>query len=211
MKISLIDLDKEIENSFLKSSLGKKTEILSGLLVDSPTQYSEFPKFDFTHLHMKIRKRQDFQRAAILSWYFPKNVRILFQLDLKDLWDRQDPYYPDKEVLLSSKKFCLAWIISESGWSESTLFGNILNKRLVQRISDSIFFKRMTSRTKFRKYTGYCRGYHESHHRGPSPLPVELQVGVLSRTEVENKRREYHLNVDLLTQRLEIFLSQEVS
>jgi hypothetical protein len=205
MDIKLSELDLQIQRLYSKNWRGKP-ESLRQILSDSPTQNLEYliTKFDLTKIVIKSRKRQDFQRLAILSWYFPEEVRILVQLQLQDSW-KADDFNVEKEILLSSKELCLAWIISESGWTESTFFGNVLNKRQVERIVNYLNFYKISSR-KVKRYTGYCRGYRESTRGAPRSFPPELEVWVLDEEELLKKRLSRQKKLDQALARCQEYL-----
>jgi hypothetical protein len=210
MSLSLQKLDSEISHNYQRFWNGKP-ESLRQLLSDSPTQQLEFllTKFDLTQFVLRSKKRRDFQRLAILSWYFPEEVGILLRLQLQDAW-KTDELNVEKEILLSSKEFCLAWIVSESGWSESTFFGNVLEKTQVGRLVNSLDFKRLSQR-RVKKYTGYCRGYRESNRGAPRSFPPELSVGVIDYQEMLQKRLNRQLKLDQMMARIRNFLEKQKS
>jgi hypothetical protein len=206
MKITLQELDLQVSQLYQKFWSGKP-ESLRQSLSDSPTQYSKeylLDNFDMTHIVIRSRRRQDLQRLALLSWYMPEEVRILVQLDLREIW-RESELNIEKEILLSSKELCLAWIISESGWTESTFFGNVLNKVQVGSLVRSLDFWRRTRR-KVRRYTGYCRGYRESNRGAPRSFPPELEVWVIDQEELSLKRYNRQFLLDQTLARLRSFL-----
>lgn len=208
MNLGLNDLDSQIQNFLSKLSLGKP-ESLERSLSDSPTQYSAVPDYDFTQIFLKSRRKTDLRRLAILSWYFPEKVRIILQLSLKEYWDKSDQFCVDKEILLVSKAVALAWILSESNWSESDFFGNILNKKECQRLVDSLDFFR-NSKRRVKRYTGYCRGYRESNRRAPRSFPRELERWVLDEEIWDQKVLNYQIKVQSILSRIDKFLEEVV-
>lgn len=171
-------------------------------LSDSPTQYQDvFLHYDLTRIHFGTSRRRDLQRLSILSWYFPEEIRILFQLNLKEHWDQTDKFCVEKEILLSTKEFCLAWCLWESGWTENDFFGNVLNRKEVNDCLSKIWFHKV-SKSFVKKYTGYCRGYRESNTGAPRSFSPEYEVWVEDESVYVNRVLGYHNKVNLLLQRL---------
>lgn len=207
MDISMSVLDTQIQRLYL-SDFAEKPESLRCFLLDSPTQYSDvFRFYDLTEINFKTKRRQDFQRLSILSWYFPEEIRILVQLSLKELWDKTDQFNLEKEVLLLSKELCLAWVLWESGWSESSFFGNVLNKRITRSVLSRIGFKKK-SRSKVRKYTGYCRGYQDTCKGAPRSFPADQEIWVLDHDVFEQQRLVYFIKVQNLQRKLVELLAE---
>jgi hypothetical protein len=205
MDIKFQKLDSDISRLYSQFWSGKP-ESLRQLLSDSPSQELEYllKNFDLTKLVIRSRKRQDLIRIAILSWYFPEEIRILVQLQLQDTWKTDDSNV-EKEILLSSKELCLAWIITESGWTRQSFFGNILNRNVVQRLVNSLTFFRI-SQKKVKRYTGYCRGYRESNRGAPRSFPPELEVWVLDEEELASKRLNRQMLLDQMLARCQNYL-----
>lgn len=205
MKLSLSVLDREIEKLYLLH-LREKPESLRQFLWDSPTLYHDvFQYYDVTKIIIKERTRQGLQRLAILSWYFPEEIRIIFQLSLEEHWFEIDRYNVEKEILLSSKPVALAWVLKESGWSEWTFFGNILNMKACQKALSRLAFVKV-SRRRVRKYTGYSRGYPESNRGAPRSFPPEWEVWVLDPEVLERKELKFQLKVQSCLERINQFL-----
>jgi hypothetical protein len=206
MDIKFSELDLQISKLYSKNWRGKP-ESLRQILWDSPTQNLEhlLDKYDVTKLAFKFKRtRQNFQRLAILSWYFPEEVRILVQLHLQESWKTEDSNI-EKEILLSSKELCLAWIITESGWTCSTFFGNILKVTSVERLVSSLDFQ-AKSQSKVKRYTGYCRGYPESTRGAPRSFPPELEVWVWDEEELLKKRLSRQIALDQMLARCQEYL-----
>jgi len=206
MKLSPQELDLQLQRLYSKF-WSEKPESLRQFLLDSPTHQTEVLKyFDLTTIRIKGRHKRDLERLAILSWYFPEEIRILVQLNLKEIWDKQDKYLVEKEILLSSKTFCLAWILSESGWTECDFFGNVLNKKAVSWVLQGLSFKRL-SQKKVKKYTGWCRGYQESNRGAPRSFPPELEKWVVEEEVIVQKELKFQVELFQCIQGLERFLA----
>lgn len=165
-----IDLiDREL-SKFYSKFLSETTENLRQLVLDSPTQLSEVSmKLDLTRLNLKFQKDSEFQTLAIMSWYFPEEIRFLVQMELHQSWRAQS--LEVKEVLLTSKDYALTWLMRVSRWTESDFFGNYLNKSFVRKF-EFLSFKKL-SRKKVPRYSGYCRGYQDTNRGVPSSLRLE--------------------------------------
>lgn len=194
-------IDSQLEK-FVSSELSETTENLRQLVLDSPTQLTRtVMKLDLTKLQLKFSKERDFICLAILSWYFPEEIRFLFQMELEDTWKTQSREV--KEVLLTSKDYALTWLICESHWNESDFFGNVMNKSFAKlfRLTE---FKRI-SQKKVPRYSGYCRGYQDTNRGVPSSLRKEhwaksSVVEEIQRQVEFEKRRSYliwNIQVDL--------------
>lgn len=203
--------DSSVEHVYRKL-FRSKTESLRQFLLDGPThQPSFFRDYDPTSIHLKIRKLSQKIGLAILSWYFPEEIRFIVQLSLRETWGAESREV--KEILLSSKDFALTWLICESKWTESDFFGNVLDKRLSKlwKLSN---FKRL-SRKRVKKYTGWCRGHQESNHRSSEFFDPELYA--TSSTTEEYQREMLFQEQLLLLQRkiemdfLNLLLSEEIS
>lgn len=205
MKIDIQTLDCQLLQLYSKY-FDEKPESLRKFLSDSPTQYSDvFQFYDLTRFHFRSRRRQDLQRLAVMSWYFPEEIRILFQLNLKEHWDGTDPFNVEKEILLDNKELCLAWVLQKSGWTESDFFGNVLNVKEVKALLQSVnFFK--ISRKRVKKYTGYCRGYRESNPGAPRSFSADLEKWVEDEEIHEKRKLNHQLEVRLIRQELFLYL-----
>jgi len=194
-------IDSQLEK-FVSGELSETTENLRQLVLDSPTQLTRtVMRLDLTKLQLKFSKERDFICLAILSWYFPEEIRFLFQMELEDTWKTQSREV--KEVLLTSKDYALTWLICESHWNESDFFGNVMNKSFAKlfRLTE---FKRI-SQKKVPRYSGYCRGYQDTNRGVPSSLRKEhwakssVEEEIQRQVEFE-KRRSYliwNIQVDL--------------
>lgn len=194
-------IDSQLEK-FYSSELSETTENLRQLVLDSPTQLTRTVMvYDPTRIQTKFSKERDFICLAILSWYFPEEIRFLFQMELEDTWKTQSREV--KEVLLTSKDYALTWLICESQWNESDFFGNVMNKSFAKLFRLTEFKK--NSRRKVPRYSGYCRGYQDTNRGVPSSLRKEhwakssVEEEIQRQVEFE-KRRSYliwNIQVDL--------------
>jgi hypothetical protein len=141
---------------------------------------------DFTRLKLRLRKLSEKITLAVISWYFPEEIRFLIHLELEETWGAECQEV--KEVLLTSRDYALTWLIRCSSWNESDFFGNYLNNSFVRLFRLTQFRNLPTG--KVEKYTGYCRGYQNSINGVPSSLPREL----LAKASVEEEyQRELFL------------------
>lgn len=207
-KTSLIKLDLLLSKEFSKS-YKEKSESLRRFLLDSPTQYSDvFQYFDLTSFHLKVTKLNQKIGLAIMSWYMNDEIRILFQMFLKENWGAESKVLG--EILLNSKDFCLSWLIIQDKWNESDFFGNVLNRKL-SFLWSQCSFKRM-SQKKCERYSGYCRGYQESNRRRSSTLSPELRGNFLTYEEdLERKMILVQERLSLITKIREFLQKQEAS
>lgn len=194
--------DQQIEK-FYRQNLSKWTESLRTKLLDSPTQYSEFSKIDFTRLKLNrfLKVRQKIG-LAVMSWYMPKEIQVLLQLELREYWGAD--YLEVMEVLLTSKQFCLTWVLRCSRWNENDFFGNVLNRTLATIWRSTDFVK--LSEKPVKRYTGYCRGYQESSRRAPSPLRPDLGRKIripISEEEEQQKKIEQEIKLQELLRKVE--------
>lgn len=190
-------IDQEI-SKFYRKFLSPRTESLRQLLLDSPTQESILQKYDLTRLNFKFQKEREFRTLAIISWYFPDEIRLLVQVELSDSWKASQKEV--KEILLTSKDYALTWLMRVSRWTESDFFGNILNKSFVRIFNLTEF--RVKSRKRVPRYTGYCRGYQEANRGAPSSLGKE-HWAKRSYLEEEQAKLENELRLKLLIQQVE--------
>jgi hypothetical protein len=205
MNLTLSELDSKVENFFL-SHCTEKPESLRKFLSDSPTQYQDvFRHFDLTTILIRTKRRRDLQRLALLSWYFPEEIRILVQLNLEEHWQEQDLFNIERSVLLTSKQVCLAWFLREWRGNENDFFGNVLNRSECQRVLRCLVFKKCPQ-SKVKRYTGYCRGYRESNSGAPRSFPRELEIWVQDENEFNEKVLTRQLKVDACLQRIAGFL-----
>lgn len=206
MRLTLNELEASIQ-TFVDSLSMRNIESLRIQLSDDPKQFSEkLRDFDSTKLSFKSRRRKDFQRLAILSWFIPfEEIRVLLQLNLKETWDKADKFNEEKEVLLTSKAFALAWVLLEANWSERDFFGNILNEKTCQGLLSSLFFEKVSKR-KVKRYTGYCRGYRESNRRAPNAPLGNLSPKCISVPDYEKKMQQFEARVFFLSRKLEDYL-----
>lgn len=184
---------------FVHNELSETTESLRQLVLDSPTQLSKVTmKFDFTRLSLKFSKESEFQTLAIVSWYLPEEMRILFQLELSETWRGQSDGV--KEILLTSKDYALTWLMRCSRWNESDFFGNHLNKSFCRKFNLTEF--RRNSQKKVQRYSGYCRGYQDTNRGAPSSLRRE-HWAKRSQLEEEQRQLEIEMTISSLFLRVE--------
>jgi hypothetical protein len=196
-KKSLSVIDSSLNNVYEKL-FESKTESLRQFLLEGPTHHPNiYLDFDLTQIHLKTRKLSQKIGLAIVSWYFPSEIRFLVHLSLREIWGADLPEV--KEILLSSKEFALTWLICESKWTESDFFGNILDKRLANLWQFSNF--RRLSRKKVKRYTGWCRGHQESNHRSSEFFDPEI-FSTSSVEEAIVREQVFYLNLSLLREKI---------
>lgn len=175
MEKKLQELDRGLKQIYFRL-FSKRSEDLRAGVSDNPKQYLNTT--DFTAFRLRTRKESQLLGLAILSWYMPEEIGLLLQLQLEEL-SGSNNFKEAKILILTSKDYCLAWILLQKQWSLDSLFGNILDRKLA-RVWDSTEFLRIKT-GKVQKYTGYCRGYRNSSHLSLQPsLPIELRVGTIS-------------------------------
>lgn len=191
-------IDQQIRR-FFQRNLSETTESLRNQVLDSPTQLSKVAmSMDLTKLCHKFTKEHEFETLAIVSWYFPEEIRILFQLELSENWRGQSVGV--KEILLTSKDYALTWLLRVSKWNESDFFGNYLNKSFVKKFGLTEFAK--VSKKHVKRYSGYCRGYQDTNRGAPSCLGREHWA---KSTLLEEEQRQLVLEMTIksLFQRVE--------
>lgn len=207
LRKTLQELDTDIGRIFSYS--GKRhVESLRMFLSDSPSQYQDvFQHYDLTKFHFGFnRKYQDLVRLAILSWYFPEELRCLFQLCLEEHWSELDDFSVEKEILLVSKDVCLAWCILQENWNNNDFFGNIISEKAIDLALKQIKFLKK-SRRRVKKYTGYCRGYRESNTGAPNDVPSEIRIGVEDEYVLLEKKLFCDIQIQTILKRISLFLS----
>lgn len=192
---NLSKIDSSLRKCYIKNFQSKTEDLRQFLLAGSTHQPGLLEQYDLTQIVLKVRKKNQKIGLAILSWYFPEEIRFLVQFSLRETWDSESLEL--KEILLSSKDFAITWLICESGWTESDFFGNIVDKKLSHLWSLTSFYKK--SRRKVKKYTGWCRGHQESNRGVSSTLPGYLFAA--SSVEEENQRKLLFQNNLLLLKR----------
>jgi hypothetical protein len=197
-KLNLNDLDSQLSR-FHQKLFGKREFTLIDNLLDGPKHLADY---DLTRLVIPTRKTKDLIGLAVMSWYMTDEIRFLLQLELNSVWPADSKEVG--EVLLTSKKFMLAWLIIQDQWNERDFFGNVLDKRL-SRIWNSVTFFRK-SRRPVKKYTGWCRGHQENNRRVQFPLPAELMVGTISYEEDLLRKAEQERKLLILVRKIEGFL-----
>lgn len=184
---------------FYHNNLSETTESLRQLVLDSPTQLSKVTmKLDLTKLIFKFSKESEFQTLAIMSWYFPEEMRFLFQMELSENWRGQSDGV--KEILLTSKDYALTWLMRVSRWNESDFFGNHLNKSFCRKFNLTEFKK--ISQKKVQRYSGYCRGYQDTNRGAPSSLRRE-HWAKSTLLEEEQRQLEIEMTISSLFTRVE--------
>ena len=195
-RINFEVIDSSLKKHF-KEHYSAKTESLRQFLLESPTQYSDvFQFFDLTRIFLGIRHKRKQIGLAIISWYFPEEIRFLVQMELRETWDPESQEI--REILLTSKDLAIAWLLCESEWNESDFFGNVLNEDLARQFSECDFAK--VSRSYVERYTGYCRGYQESNRGAPSTLTSE-HLAELTVEEDLLRKMKFELKVQELFQK----------
>jgi len=200
---SIQDLDLEIRKSPTVDNFRKKCSVLGNYVSDSPTQYPDTTSpLDVTRLRVP-RKLKNKLILALLSWYVNDVVGFLIRINLEENWGEQ--LKEVGQIVLTSKEFALTWFIIQDEFNENDFFGNYLCEARVLDILNSLEFQKM-SRKKVKKYTGYCRGYRDSNHRAQKPLPLDVQPGTISISELEAERFEQEMKMYSLYYRVTTFL-----
>lgn len=201
-KLSLEDLDSQLSCFHHRLFREREFTLIDNLLA-GPKHLSEY---DCTRLVIPTRKTKDLIGLAVMSWYMHDEIRCLLQLELGSIWPADSKEVG--EVLLTSKKFMLAWLIIQDRWNERDFFGNVLDKQLSRYWNLVTFFRK--SQRPVKKYTGWCRGHQESNRRVQFPLPAELMIGTISYEEDLLRRAEQERKLLLLVRRIETFLDTAV-
>jgi hypothetical protein len=106
----------------------------------------------------------------------PDEIGILIRLNLEELeWPAEK--FLEKELLLTSKDVMLGYLILQERWNGNDFFGNVLNLAANLYRRETTWFQQR-SRRSVKRYSGYCRGYQESH-RMRKRLPRELLPSVV--------------------------------
>lgn len=107
-------------------------------------------------------------RLAILSWYLPKEYRILLQLSLKEEINNKENL-DFIEYLLESKYLMILFLQETNLWSTRDFFGNILTKESLKMSVFSVSCRYET--TKRPKRSQRIRGYRD---KGTLKLPHQV-------------------------------------
>jgi hypothetical protein len=138
----------------------------SHVLRDS-TQY--FSNGLYTFPKIAGLNKQEWITLAILSHYITQEeVRIYLQEDLRTKLSKLSlDDQVELQPLISSSVECQLYLESTSRWSTCDFFGNIFNKRIVQRM---IHFLKLLKPLKDNviRYSGYCRGPKDHNSATPS-------------------------------------------
>lgn len=182
------ELSRSIEKILSNSKLLEtKFQSLGMLVSESPKQI--IWSSDFTDLRFSSKKRKDLIILSILSWFISEEIGFLLRLSLSQNWKGQNSEV--KEVLLSSKDFCLSWLQIQTEFNENDFFGNYLTKKRLDNLSFQLYFRKFSNR-KVEKYTGYCRGFRNSNTRRRNDVPTELRIqkrnSSVDQLELESQR-----------------------
>jgi hypothetical protein len=95
---------------------------------------------------------------ACLHWYFPNEIKFQINLFLEEVWPREE--YLAKELMLSSKKTMIGYMIIQDKFSENDFFGNILKKENLEKFHSLKFTvsTALSIQKSDKQYTGWCRG-----------------------------------------------------
>jgi hypothetical protein len=163
--------------------LAREFSTLKNAVFGDPTRNSNRRKF-LNQFKIRTRKKNDLLCIAILHWYMPKEVRVLVNLELRDLF-RGDLSW--MKNLLLSKEICLCWIL-EFIPSPQALFGNILCKNNFNKIHFWIRPSFETKRKPTRKE--YRRGPKDQGTLGSNPYLPEHFAATAKELVLYQERKE---------------------
>jgi hypothetical protein len=97
---------------------------------------------------------------GVLHWYFPAELRCLFNLWLEQHWGLE--FKEVKDILLTSKKTSLGYLLVQDRWNNSDFYGNVLvtrrptkNQSPYSIVSMFTFKKQSKNIRKTRRKRGY--------------------------------------------------------
>jgi hypothetical protein len=160
----------------------------------------------FTGLKTEGTKLKEKILLALFSWYAPKEIGVLLNLRLCEIWgeERRDL----KETLLDSKLFALGALLVQDKWNENDFFGNILTEEefegLFQRVFRSCRLKRIRKRARPTvRRRGHrdggrkekCRSFDQS--RRPEKLLEPLELILQEEVQEEQRILQFKLKIKL--------------
>jgi hypothetical protein len=105
---------------------------------------------------------------GVLHWYFPEEIRYLFNLRLEESWGAEN--LEIRDCLLLSKKTALGWLLVQDRWSTRDFYGNILKNTNLRSLNLSRFKDRNRSKP---KESVFRRGYNDKGSlRDPQRSPI---------------------------------------
>jgi hypothetical protein len=146
------------------------TTTLAGQLSDASTlRRILLQQIDTTGIYIPSKKIEFLVGLATISWYLPEEIKVLLQLSLEEL-DWGDKFKEAKEFLLTSKEYCLAYLVLQEHWGNNDFWGNILNRYLARRASNLSWKYGLAHRSVQRKLRK--RGHRESSHEFVSSYKI---------------------------------------
>lgn len=145
-----------------------KVKELRDLVLTNPKKNNFY---DITSLTWKTGKMKLTEKIllGVLHWYFPEELRFTFHLELERIWGSD--FKEIREVLLTSKKTALGFLLIQDRWDERAFLG-FLNERSLRTFLTVKFRITDSQKTgKFKKLN--FRDYKDKgskppeHHREP--------------------------------------------
>lgn len=190
----------------MTNNFTEKIKSLSTHLSDSPNTIFRYYRYDFNTLRTKRKlKLNEKILIGVLHWYFPIELRFIFNLWLEESWGAD--HKEIKEVILISKEMALGYLLVQDRWNNHDFFGNILCKSQ-SGLLDLFNFKLTKNTEKVPKYTGYCRGYRESGKRTLHQPEKAIVKKLLTVEEIWEREQEEQRKFDDLLYQIEEHLSR---
>jgi hypothetical protein len=189
------------------SRLGTTILELRNQVLDNPTKFLDDYLNDFySPISLKLNEKII---LGVLHWYFPEEIKFLFNLWLDENWGGE--FKEIKAQLLHSKDFALGYLLVSDRFNEFDFFGNLLTQKILDRFCHFKFKKK-----KKRKLgiipINFC-DYKDKGSKPPDCNPEPVYDYRKLRTVDEQLELEIELNVKIDRLRLLIItrLEQEIS
>jgi hypothetical protein len=116
-------------------------------------------------INFKLKGLNEKILFGILHWYFPAEIRVIFNLWLEEHFG--EDYSEVKEIILLSKETALGYLLVQDRWSSRDFYGNVLTKKQTSNFQKSNLILRLTSKPKDKVFR---RGYNDHGSMKPSHL-----------------------------------------
>jgi hypothetical protein len=146
---------------FIKKRIPRKILDIRNQILNNPKLLEDFE----SNLKIHTRKSEEFLSLLFLSWYLPKEVGMLLQLEIiekEKVFNEKDRIF--YKLLLSSKEISQILIFQTKRWHTRDFFGNFLERGL-KELERLHFKKRNFKLIPEKHFRG--RGYQDHGSRRP--------------------------------------------
>lgn len=177
-------LDHGINKYYERHFSKKMKKLQTQLLVKSDT--IDNVTVDFTQFQISQLKLDELIALSVISWYTPEEIGYLLRLWLMENWGSN--YKEVEDIVLTSKRLALGYLLVQNRFSNNDFFGNIL-RSLAKKINSNYFDFLHLKQGKVEKYTGYCRGYGESGTWSPHQPEKAIRKSLLTQEQIVELER----------------------